>query len=154
MALHEVHVYPEVIDISPEDRVLQQHSLYWAVSAYGELDTALVGCALVSCEAWDAERVASAVREHGATHAGLVLSILAALDHKLGGGGYQQAPRCWARQPHSEAVLRRTLEQLTERHVALRSEMRDPYELFQVMRQALSALKVGGGTAAPTPPAA
>ena len=37
MALHEVQVYPEVVDLAPEDRVLQQHSLYWAVPAYGEL---------------------------------------------------------------------------------------------------------------------
>jgi hypothetical protein len=81
MALHEVAAYPHVISLGRRDRVLQQHSLYWAASAYGEIDIALAfGSALVFCEAWGIESVSSAIQRNQATCAGLVPSILGALD--------------------------------------------------------------------------
>ena len=68
MALHEVDAYPRIVDMGPADRVMQQHSLYWGASAYGEVDIALAfGCALVFCEAWDPEGVMAAVRQHQVT---------------------------------------------------------------------------------------
>merc|ERR1719191_2629741 len=81
MALHEVAAYPKIVDHGRGGRILQQHSLYWAASAYGEVDIALAfRCALVFCEAWGVEEVARAIQEHGATCAGLVPSVLAALE--------------------------------------------------------------------------
>jgi acyl-coenzyme A synthetase/AMP-(fatty) acid ligase len=56
MALHELAMYRSVVSLGREDRVLQQHSAYWAASAYGEFDIALAfGCALVFAEATDAD---------------------------------------------------------------------------------------------------
>lgn len=83
MACHEVKVYPYVASLGRSDMIMQQHSVYWAASAYGEIDIALAyGCALVFCEAWDIEGVVVAIKEHRVTCAGLVPSILAALRHE------------------------------------------------------------------------
>ncbi|CAK0896521.1 unnamed protein product [Prorocentrum cordatum] len=82
MALHEVTHYPRVGELTPRDRVLQQHSLYWGASAFGEIDIALAfGCALVFCEAWGTDDVVSVIKKHSATCAGLVPSMLAAIEH-------------------------------------------------------------------------
>jgi acyl-coenzyme A synthetase/AMP-(fatty) acid ligase len=81
MALHEVAAYPTISKLTGSDRVLQQHSVYWAASAYGEIDIALAfGCALVFCEAWDQDALVAAIQESKATCAGLVPSILSALE--------------------------------------------------------------------------
>lgn len=81
MALHELEAYPQVASLGPQDRVMQQHSLYWAASAYGEVDIALAfGCCLVFCEAWDADSFAMTVCRHDITCAGIVPSLLAALE--------------------------------------------------------------------------
>jgi len=83
MALYEVATYPHIARLGHEDRVLQQHSLYWGASAYGEVDIALAfGCALIFCEAWDTEGVSTAIRQYRASCAGLVPSVLAALEHR------------------------------------------------------------------------
>merc|ERR550534_2645688 len=64
MALHEVSAYPGVVSMGQHDRVLQQHSLYWAASAYGEIDIALAfGCAVVFCEAWGSDGVGRAIKD-------------------------------------------------------------------------------------------
>jgi len=49
MALHEVATYPLIApNMTQADRVLQQHSAFWAASTYGEFDLALAfSCALV-----------------------------------------------------------------------------------------------------------
>jgi len=81
MALHEVVAYPQVVAMGRSDRILQQHSVYWAASTYGEVDIALAfGCALIFCEAWGSDDVAAAITRHQATFAGLVPSILATLE--------------------------------------------------------------------------
>eukprot|EP00930_Biecheleria_cincta_P100267 TRINITY_DN91895_c0_g1_i1.p1 TRINITY_DN91895_c0_g1~~TRINITY_DN91895_c0_g1_i1.p1 ORF type:complete len:1448 (-),score=184.65 TRINITY_DN91895_c0_g1_i1:24-4367(-) len=81
MALYELDAYPQVATLGPQDRVMQQHSLYWAASAYGEVDIALAfGCCLVFCEAWDAESFAMTVCSNNITCAGIVPSLLAALE--------------------------------------------------------------------------
>ena len=81
MAIHELNAYPQIAHLDRQDRVLQQHSLYWGASAYGEIDIALAfGCALVFCEAWDTESVAVAIQRHNVSCAGLVPSVLAALE--------------------------------------------------------------------------
>merc|ERR1740129_454241 len=111
MALHEVDAYPHMASLGCEDRVLQQHSLFWGASAYGEIDIAIAfGCALVFCKAWDTGSVASVIRRHGVTCAGLVPSILAALDHvevpslalvfTWGEALKTQTARAWAEQAH------------------------------------------------------
>eukprot|EP00927_Polykrikos_kofoidii_P018313 TRINITY_DN18474_c0_g1_i1.p1 TRINITY_DN18474_c0_g1~~TRINITY_DN18474_c0_g1_i1.p1 ORF type:complete len:1546 (-),score=234.08 TRINITY_DN18474_c0_g1_i1:137-4243(-) len=83
MALHEIDAYPRIApECGCEDRVFQQHSLYWAASAFGEVDIALAfGCALVFCESWDVEGTVLSIKEHEVTVAGLVPSVLAALQH-------------------------------------------------------------------------
>eukprot|EP00927_Polykrikos_kofoidii_P000230 TRINITY_DN10096_c0_g1_i1.p1 TRINITY_DN10096_c0_g1~~TRINITY_DN10096_c0_g1_i1.p1 ORF type:complete len:1652 (+),score=286.83 TRINITY_DN10096_c0_g1_i1:113-4957(+) len=112
MAIHEVSAYPRVApEVGCEDRVLQQHSLYWAASAYGEVDIALAfGCALVFCEAWDTDGMVSAIREHEATVSGIVPSMLAALEHSdvpslrlvftWGEALQPKVARMWARTLH------------------------------------------------------
>jgi len=81
MALHEVAAYPQICNLGNSDRILQQHSMYWAASAYGELDIALAfGCAVVFAEAWGTDGAANAISTHQATCAGLVPSVLAALE--------------------------------------------------------------------------
>jgi len=81
MALHEVEAYPLVVKLSHEDRVLQQHSMYWAASAVGEIDIALAfGCALVFCETWGTDDLAAAIRDNGVTCSGIIPSILASIE--------------------------------------------------------------------------
>jgi len=46
------------------------------------------------------------------------------------------------RQPLSEAALRIALEQLIDRHAALRAELRDPYKLFTATQQALTVFEL------------
>merc|ERR1719454_2432493 len=47
MALHEVQRYPDVVTLSTKDRVLQHTSVFWAASAWGQIDIALAfGAAL------------------------------------------------------------------------------------------------------------
>mmetsp|Transcript_106721 Transcript_106721/g.311987 ORF Transcript_106721/g.311987 Transcript_106721/m.311987 type:complete len:1437 (-) Transcript_106721:107-4417(-) len=41
MALHETRGYPSLAPLSPADRVLQNTSVFWAASAWGQLDIAL-----------------------------------------------------------------------------------------------------------------
>lgn len=76
-------VYNQVVKMGCEDRVLQQHSMYWGASAYGEVDIALAfGCALVFAEAWDTENLVAEIRRHSVTCSGLVPSVLAAIEHR------------------------------------------------------------------------
>lgn len=111
MALHEVATYPHIAKLGNEDRVFQQHSLYWGASAFGEVDIALAfGCALVFCEAWDTEGVVAGVRKHMVTCSGLVPSVLAALEPKdvpslklvftWGEALQARVARSWARKVH------------------------------------------------------
>ncbi|CAE8641267.1 unnamed protein product, partial [Polarella glacialis] len=80
MALWEVEKYPSVARLGRTDRVLQQHSAYWAASMYGEVDIALAfGCTLVFCEAFHQDEVVKAITTYGITCAGLVPSVLDAL---------------------------------------------------------------------------
>eukprot|EP00929_Paragymnodinium_shiwhaense_P096393 TRINITY_DN57970_c0_g1_i1.p1 TRINITY_DN57970_c0_g1~~TRINITY_DN57970_c0_g1_i1.p1 ORF type:complete len:1517 (+),score=342.69 TRINITY_DN57970_c0_g1_i1:172-4722(+) len=81
MALSEVRSYPQICHLRPTDRVLQQHSVYWSASCYGEVDIALAfGCALVFSEAKSPDEVAEAIREHEVSCAGLVPVILSGLE--------------------------------------------------------------------------
>lgn len=78
MVLHELATYPSIARLSREDRVLQQHSFYWGGTLFGVLDVALAfGCAVVFVQAWDAEAVAAAAREHRASCLVVVPSLLA-----------------------------------------------------------------------------
>ncbi len=68
MALHEVEAHPCIVELQRSDRVLQQHSMFWAASTHGEIDIALAfGCALVFCETWDTDTLVNAIREGGVT---------------------------------------------------------------------------------------
>lgn len=81
MAIHETLAYPRIAKLSKEDRVLQQHSLYWGASAYGEIDIALsFGCALVFSEMWDPQSTITEINAHKVTCAGLVPTILATFE--------------------------------------------------------------------------
>jgi len=83
MALSEVRNYHEVCGggVGPKDVVLQQHSVYWGASFYGEVDIALsFGCTLLFSAAGGPEEVRTAIQEHKVTVAGLVPAVLAGLE--------------------------------------------------------------------------
>eukprot|EP00930_Biecheleria_cincta_P039361 TRINITY_DN27064_c0_g1_i1.p1 TRINITY_DN27064_c0_g1~~TRINITY_DN27064_c0_g1_i1.p1 ORF type:complete len:1328 (+),score=219.18 TRINITY_DN27064_c0_g1_i1:54-4037(+) len=81
MALWEVSNYPAVAKLASSDRVLQQHSIYWAASAIGEVNIALAfGCALVFCKAWHSEELSDAICTHQISCAGLVPSFLDSME--------------------------------------------------------------------------
>ncbi|CAJ1435364.1 unnamed protein product, partial [Effrenium voratum] len=80
MALWEIAKYREVVHLDPAHRVLQQHSVYWAASMFGEIDIALAfGAALVFVVATGLEDLKEQINRHQASCAGLVPSLLEAL---------------------------------------------------------------------------
>lgn len=116
MALHEIATYSRVVQLNPSDKVLQQHSVYWAASCYGEIDVALAfGCTLIFCETWDVASLAATVSAHGASCAGLVPSVLAALEPSdvpslrvvftWGEALQARVARAWAKRVHLVDLL-------------------------------------------------
>merc|ERR1740129_344834 len=83
MALSEVRGYPEVCAgaVGPGNVALQQHSVYWGASCYGEVDIALsFRCALLFSVASGPEEVRSAIQVHNVSVAGLVPAVLSGLE--------------------------------------------------------------------------
>eukprot|EP00930_Biecheleria_cincta_P041813 TRINITY_DN28720_c0_g2_i1.p1 TRINITY_DN28720_c0_g2~~TRINITY_DN28720_c0_g2_i1.p1 ORF type:complete len:1469 (+),score=255.16 TRINITY_DN28720_c0_g2_i1:52-4407(+) len=80
MHLHEVMAYPKLVQLGPTDIIVQQHTMFWAASAIGEMNIALAfGCALLFCKASEAQELSSLIRFHGATCSGLVPAFLSAM---------------------------------------------------------------------------
>lgn len=83
MALHELETYPEIAPLQCTDRVLHQSSAYWGASCFGIVDVAWAcGGSLVLTEAGAGPmEVAATIQRAGVTVAGVVPSVLEALEH-------------------------------------------------------------------------
>eukprot|EP00667_Euglena_gracilis_P000483 EG_transcript_483 len=80
MVLHEVEHYPALATLDETDRVLQNSGVMWGAAALGQLDIALAfGCTAVVVDASLPSDVADAVQRLRITCAGVVPSVLAAL---------------------------------------------------------------------------
>jgi len=81
MALWEVSKYKQVVSLTSEDRILQQHSAYWAASLFGEFDIAWSGaCALVFGTTTSVHSLKDFIAINQVTCAGLVPTLLDALE--------------------------------------------------------------------------
>lgn len=82
MALFELEVYPNVAPLQQTDRVLQQSSAYWGATALGIFDLAWCcgACLVLSVAGSGPTQVARVIEERGVTVAGVVPSVLDALE--------------------------------------------------------------------------
>lgn len=82
MALHELEVYPQISPLECSDRVLHQSSAYWGATSLGLFDIAWAcgGCLVLAEGGAGPAEVTRAIRRHRITVAGLVPSVLDALE--------------------------------------------------------------------------
>ncbi|CAE8635215.1 unnamed protein product [Polarella glacialis] len=82
MALHELEVYPDFAVLRPDDRILHQSSAFWGATSLGlfDLPWACGGCLVLVGGGAGPVEVAKAIEERGITVAGLVPSVLDALE--------------------------------------------------------------------------
>ena len=85
MAVHELRAYPEIAPLSSADRVLHQTSAFWGATSLGiwNIPWACGGCLVLDEGGAGPERVATAVKERKITVAGIVPSVLEALDESM-----------------------------------------------------------------------
>lgn len=83
MALHELRTYADFQALSCEDRILHHTSAFWGAACHGMMDLAWsCGACLVMLSRHGVNEVARAISERNITVAGIVPSLLDALDDK------------------------------------------------------------------------
>eukprot|EP00931_Biecheleriopsis_adriatica_P043691 TRINITY_DN24967_c0_g1_i1.p1 TRINITY_DN24967_c0_g1~~TRINITY_DN24967_c0_g1_i1.p1 ORF type:complete len:1534 (-),score=299.63 TRINITY_DN24967_c0_g1_i1:38-4639(-) len=84
MALHELETYPDFGVLSSEDRILHQTSAYWGATSLGILNLpfACGGCLVLITSNGTPAEVTRVVEKYGLTVAGLVPSVLSALEEE------------------------------------------------------------------------